>query len=327
MYAKPTQLFIVASFLACTGFASNVGAQGFAAGPAAATVNGEKISAADVDKLLKRDTPPVHPLTQKQKLEMWELAVDMLVNDTLMRQFLAKNTPPVSAAQLGKEMDQLKEALSKQKPPITLQQFLKESDQTEAELKEEMTVRVQWRAYVTQRLPDPMVKKYYDANKVFFDKVFVRASHILLKVPEKATELQKQAVKQQLVQIRADILAGKISFDEAAKKYSDCPSGKQKGQDGKDKCGDIGHFPYKFAVAEPFAAMAFNMKVGDISDLIETEFGFHIIKVTDRTAGTASKFEDIVDLVRDVYSQDLQLFQSIITEQRQKSKIELFPPK
>jgi parvulin-like peptidyl-prolyl isomerase len=164
-----------------------------------------------------------------------------------------------------------------------------------------------------------MIRKYYDANKPFFDKEFVRASHILLKVPNNATAQQKQAIKDKLTQIRQDILAGKIKFEDAAKKFSECPS--------KDKGGDIGHFPYKFAVAEPFAQMAFSLKKDEVGDLLETNFGFHIIKVTDRTKGSDSKFEEIIDMVRDVYAQDIGLFQSVVTEQRKTATIKTFPPK
>jgi parvulin-like peptidyl-prolyl isomerase len=311
--------YLLTGFLACTILAGGVAAQGFATGPVAVIVNGEKISAAEVEKLLKHDTPPAHPLTAKQKEELWNLAVDMVINDALMRQFLAKNTPPVSAEQIAKEMDVLKEALKKQDKDMTLEKFLKNSDQTEAELKEEMIIRLRWKHLVTQKLPDAMVRKYYDANKPFFDKVFVRASHILLKVPNNATPQQKQAIKDKLTQIRQDILAGKIKFEDAAKKYSDCPS--------KEKGGDIGHFPYKFAVAEPFAQMAFSLKKDEVGDLLETNFGFHIIKVTDRTKGQDSKFEEIIDMVRDVYAQDVGLFQSIVTEQRKTATIKTFPPK
>ncbi len=320
MSSQRTSAYLLAGCLTVSLFAGSAQAQGFAQGAVAVTVNGEKIYVADVEKLLKRDTPPPQPLTAKQKQEMWQLAVDMLINDTLMRQFLAKSTPAVTPAQLGKEMDILNDSLKKQN--MSLPQYLKESDQTEKDLKEEMTVRIQWKAYVTQRLPDAMVKKYYDDNKVFFDKVFVRASHILLKVPEKSTPQQKAAVKDNIMKIRQDILDKKITFEEAAEKYSDCPSGKAKDAMGKKKGGDIGHFPYKFAVAESFAAAAFALQPGQMSEPIETEFGYHIIKVTERTKGeTNYKYEDIIDSVRDVYAQDVQLFQSVVTEQRKTATI------
>src|SRR5262249_41308358 len=160
----------------------------------------------------------------------------------------------------------------------------KESRMSEQQLREDIVVRLQWKAYVTAKLPDSLLRPYYEANKAFFDKKFVKASHILLKFPEKAGPAEKKALMEKLVALRQDIPAGKITFAEAAAKYSDCPS--------KDKGGDIGHFPAKFVVAESFAKAAFALNKGEMSNAVETEFGYHIILVTDIDNGTPSKFEE-----------------------------------
>lgn len=277
----------------------------------AAVVNGEKIMLTEIQKLLKRDTPPIHPLTREQKREMYQMAMDMLVNDILMRQFLAKNAAPADPNEVNKEIAGLKEALAAKK--TTFSKFLEDTMQTEEQLKEEIVARIQWRNYVQRRIPDDLVKKYYDKNKVFFDKIFVRASHILMKTGEKATPEEKLEIQKKLVAIKANIEAKTISFAEAAKKYSDCPSAKQE--------GDIGHFPYKFAVADSFAEAAFALKVGQISQPVETGFGYHLILVTDRTKGEPSDFNQIKDVVRDVYAQEVQLHQNIIDEQRKASQV------
>lgn len=87
----------------------------------------------------------------------------------------------------------------------------------------------------------------------------VRASHVLVKSRKEA------------VQIKKDIESGNITFEEAAEKYSLCPSG-QKG-------GDLGYFNRKQMVQQ-FADTAFDLKVGEISDPVGTQFGWHIIKTT-----------------------------------------------
>src|SRR5207253_8677424 len=136
-----------------------------------------------------------------------------------------------------------------------------------------------------------------EANKVLFDKVFVRASHILVKIGPTAPAAEKQNARAKLETVRQEIVAGKLDFAEAAKKYSDCPS--------KDKGGDIGPFPYKFVVVEPFAKAAFAMKKGDVSDIVATDFGLHLIKVTDRTQNETTSFESVKESVRDVMAQDM----------------------
>lgn len=87
----------------------------------------------------------------------------------------------------------------------------------------------------------------------------VRASHVLVKT-------RKEAVK-----IKKEIESGEITFEEAAEKYSLCPSG-QKG-------GDLGYFNRKQMVQQ-FADTAFDLKIGEISDPVGTQFGWHIIKTT-----------------------------------------------
>jgi parvulin-like peptidyl-prolyl isomerase len=247
---------------------------------------------------------------------MEKAALDMIIEDVLMRQFLKKTVAAAKPADIDKELATLKDALGKQKPAKTIQEFLKEGGQTEEQLKGDIAARLMWKNYLEQKLPDATIKVYYDTNKLFFDKVMVKASHILVKVKVDATPAEKQAAQARIQAIRQEIVAGKIKFEDAAQKYSDCPS--------KTKGGDIGFFPYKFAVVEPFAKVAFSTPKDQISDIVATDFGMHIIKVTARTDGEPSDFQKIKDAVREIYAQDMDLYQSVLTEQRKAAKIEIF---
>ncbi len=87
----------------------------------------------------------------------------------------------------------------------------------------------------------------------------VRASHVLVKTRKEA------------LQIKKDIVNGTITFEDAARQYSLCPSG----QNG----GDLGFFNRKQMVQQ-FSDTAFDLKPGEISDPVGTQFGWHIIKTT-----------------------------------------------
>ena len=87
----------------------------------------------------------------------------------------------------------------------------------------------------------------------------VKASHILVDKKKEAKEIRKK------------ISSGDISFSEAAKKFSNCPSGK--------KGGDLGFFG-KGKMVPPFEKAVFNMEEGEVSDPVRTQFGYHIIKKT-----------------------------------------------
>jgi peptidyl-prolyl cis-trans isomerase C len=282
----------------------------------AAVVNGEAIPLAEVEAVLALQPPSATPMPEAQKQEMRRNALNMLIEDRLLRQFLAKNAPPIQPAEIEKEVVDLREALKKEKQPMTLEDFLKTSGQTEAQLRADIASHLQWRAYVLPRLPEPTVKNYYDTNKVFFDKVFVRASHILIRLAPNAAPAERQAATQKLQAIRQEILAGKLKFEDAAKTYSDCPS--------KTNGGDIGPFPYKFAVLEPFAKAAFAMNIGDVSDIVATDFGLHLIKVTNRDKGTPSDFNQIKDQVREMCAQEMR--GTIVAEQRRVGRIEIYLP-
>jgi parvulin-like peptidyl-prolyl isomerase len=278
----------------------------------AAVVNGETIPFADVKAILDTMPPPVVPPTADQKREMQQNVLDMLVDDLIMRQFLRKNVPPTSAADIDKEVGELKTVLAKKN--MTLADFLKENNQTEAQLRADVAARLQWKAFMAARVTDAMVKAYYDANKVFFDKVTVRASHILVKIGPNTSEADKQAARNKLLAIRQEIVAGKTDFAEAAKKYSECPS-----KDNKESAGDIGYFAYKFMVLEPFAKAAFSMKVGDLSDVVQTDYGMHLIKVTDRKDGESSNYAAIKEQVREIYGQEI--YQQVVAAQRKAAQI------
>jgi parvulin-like peptidyl-prolyl isomerase len=277
----------------------------------AAVVNGEAIMMSEVEAVIKATIQSPTPLSDVQKKEVQTTALNMLVEDMLMRQYLRKNAPPASAADIDKELKDLVAGLAKDKQ--TLADFLKQTGQSETQLKADIAARIQYKNFITPRLTDQAIKQYYDGNKVFFDKVLVRASHVLLKVAPNASQNDRQMVYNRIVAIRKEILDGKITFQDAAKKYSDCPS--------KDNGGDIGLFPYKFAVLEPFAKAAFSMKVNDISDIVVTDFGYHIIKVTDRTQGQPSNFDNIKNEVKEIFGQDI--YQMIISQQRRDAKIEM----
>ena len=289
----------------------------FAQAPAAATqpaamVNGEPILTADVKAILDTVPPPVIPATTEQKREMQHNVVEMLINDLIMRQFLRQHTAPASAAAIDKEIAELKAALAKKKS--TLQDFLKESNQSEGQLRQDIAASLQWKAYIAARINEDALKAYYEANKPFFDKVTVRASHILLKLAPSASEADKQAARTKMQAIRQEIVAGKLDFAEAAKRFSDCES--------KRDGGDLGNpFRCKFDVPDAFARAAFSMKVGDLSDIVQTDLGLHLIKVTDRSTGEPSNFDAIKTEVREVYS--MELYQQVISEQRKAARVQI----
>src|SRR5262249_24901197 len=148
--------------------------------------------------------------------------------------------------------------------------YLTENCMSEAQLRAQVTTALQWREYTKSRITDADVQQYYRENKDFFDGVQVRASHILIRVPLNGTDADVHAARTKLQTIRQDVEAGKMTFADAAKKLSQCPSAPEG--------GDIGYFPRKFFVDEEFAKAAFTpqLQIGDLIGLVRTEFGVHL---------------------------------------------------
>jgi len=135
------------------------------------------------------------------------------------------------------------------------------------------------------KVDDAEVKKFYEENAAKFQgNEQRRASHILIGYGVNATPEQKQEAKAKAESLLAAIKKNPKSFEELATKNSQDPGSATKG-------GDLGTFG-RGAMVKPFEDAAFSMKVNQVSDLVESEFGYHIIKVTEIT-GQSSDFESL----------------------------------
>lgn len=147
---------------------------------------------------------------------------------------------------------------------------------------------------------DSDVKAYYDSNQGEF--MSVKASHILLDTKEEAEKILEK------------VKAGE-NFTELAKQNSKDPS-------VKENNGDLGYFKHGDMV-EPFEKAAFAMNPGEISEAVQTDYGFHIIKVEDKKL---EKFEDVKEQIRGsiVGNKKDSEFQKLLEEMRKNAKIEKF---
>jgi foldase protein PrsA len=139
------------------------------------------------------------------------------------------------------------------------------------------------------------MKAFFDNNKEHYvQPERVAASHILIR-PDSSSDADRVVAESRLEGIAQEIREGK-DFGDLAAQHSECPSGKQNG-------GSLGWFSHGMMVPE-FEEAAFNMAVGEISDIIETQFGFHIIMKTAEDAGGPAAFEEARDKIRDLIRHD-----------------------
>ncbi|OHX10696.1 peptidylprolyl isomerase [Chromobacterium sphagni] len=144
------------------------------------------------------------------------------------------------------------------------------------------------------KIADADVQKYYDQHKADLSSEQRRASHILLTVAKDAAPAQKAKVKAEAGALLKEIRANPAKFAELAKAKSQDPGSAEKG-------GDLGFFAHGMMV-KPFDDAVFRMKPGQISDLVETEYGFHIIRLDE------------------IKAQDLETVKAAIVDKLQKQK-------
>ena len=159
-------------------------------------------------------------------------------------------------------------------------------------------------------------RKFYDDNleKYFKKPESARASHILIGADEKASAEERKKAKAKAEAILKRIKAGE-DFATIAKTDSTCPSSAQG--------GDLGTFG-RGQMVPPFDKAAFAMKPGEISDVVETQFGYHIIKLVDKQAASTEKFEDVKQKITDYLKRDKvqKQISDYVEELKKTAKIE-----
>jgi parvulin-like peptidyl-prolyl isomerase len=307
------RLGIAAALALGVVYAGQSGAQIPAQKPAA-VVNGIVIPMGDVEAILKARGPLPADLPEAKRREVQFVVVSNLIDDVLLQQFVSKNAKPADPAEVTKQIAELETGLKKQNH--TLQDFCKETGQTEERLRLNVGRYLQWTAYVQARLNDADVKRCFEENRDFFDGATVRVSHVMMKVSPTADDAARKDARDKLLAIRAHIVAGKLDFADAAKRFSQTESAKNG--------GDLGFFQRKGDIEEAFAKAAFATKAGEVSDVVQTEFGYHLLKVTERKEGTPADFEKIKERVRDFYVYEMR--EEVLAQMRKVSKIEITAP-
>ena len=135
-------------------------------------------------------------------------------------------------------------------------------------------------------VPEDDLRKYYDSNaKRFTTLEERRASHILIKAEKTAPAAEREKAKAKAVALLAQLITAPAAFAETARKNSDDPGSAAQG-------GDLDFFA-RGAMVKPFEDSAFALKPGEMSGVVESDFGFHIIQLTAVRGGEKKAFEAV----------------------------------
>ncbi|WP_010588198.1 peptidylprolyl isomerase [Schlesneria paludicola] len=278
----------------------------FSADPAATvivSVNGTPITKGDLDFAAMQ-----LGMTDDQKIHEQPKLIEQLIERQLIRKFLSsKKIDPVSA-EVQEQIARAEELVRKRgEDPKT---FLPKIGYTKTRLKNELELPSAWRAYVRRTVTPEQFKEYFNDHHQEFDGTQLRGSQIFLKLPKPPTDSDVATKTQALADLRRQILDKTISFADAAKQHSEAPT--------KVQGGDIGLFGWRGKLPPTVSKAAFDLKVGELSEPIQSPFGMHLIQVTERHPGDLS-LEDVRPIIFDRLSQDL--WKATVADERATAKI------
>lgn len=287
----------------------------------AAIVNGKPISYIDFSKEMdvyqQRMMQQGRAIPEQYLPNVRAQMIQEMINSELLWQTSKKEGIAIKKEDVQKELDKIKAE------PEQFQQILSTMKINEDQLKKKLVTNMAIKALLEEKVfsgievSDEEAKTFYDSNPSYFKRPEqVRARHILKKVDSNATEKQKAEARKALEGIKARILAGE-DFAELAKEQSDGPS--------KEVGGDLGYFA-KGKMVKPFAEAAFRLKPNEISDIVETQFGYHIIKVLDHRDAENVPFDETKQrIIQNLKNQKMKdKLDGYLAELRKDAKIENF---
>lgn len=262
------------------------------------TVDGEKITHGEIMQGVQMNMMQMSRRVPPQQLsqmagQMYQNVTDTLIANILLTKAAEKSSLTINDEELAKEIATIE---ANAPAGTSLKDALAENKIDFAEWKEDMRKQMIVRKLVEEKTAKVAeasaveVAKFYEENiDSFKAPENVAASHILLAFKPEDTDVTKALKKKEIEKIRADILAG-AKFETIAAEKSDCPSSK--------RGGDLGTFARGQMVPE-FEAAAFSQEVGAISDVVETQFGYHLIKTTAHKQAGVRPLAEVKDQLQE----------------------------
>jgi len=196
---------------------------------------------------------------------------------------------------------------------------------TEDSLKEDIRRNLAVQNFVEKEIASAITisekesRNYYDSHpEAFSQPEQIRARHILILVPDGADEKADKEALKKIKEVQKKLQSGG-DFEALANEYSEGPSAKQG--------GDLGFFQHGQMV-KPFEIAAFALQPGEVSPIVKTQYGYHLIEVTDRRTGVTVPYKQMKNQI-DEYLKQIKIQEKIgilLEKIRTQSKIKLLLP-
>ncbi len=276
-----------------------------------------------VDLLLRQRGLDAQAVGDDAGLEQLRSGVlDMLIAQELLWQDAKRQGIEVSDEQLEQELAQLRASMPSEE---AYTQRIREAGFSPESFAEDTRRRISARELVRQKIAPEIevaqeeIEQYYQANREQMQRPGqVRARHILVKLAPNADAAAEKAAREKIEGLLVEANSG-ADFAELAKRGSEGPSAPQG--------GDLGFFG-PGQMVPPFEQAAFALQPGELSGVVRTQFGYHIIKAEERRAGAEVSVEEATPQIRNYLGQQ-KLRQSVsghVAKLREAAEIEILAP-
>ncbi len=306
--------------------AAKASAKAGAASPTTAVVarvNGVDITKAELERAKKIILSRNQMASASMSAEMSKKVEEAALNQLIAKELLFQAGKKLEIKDLDKKVqEKVAEHKARFKSQADYEKALKDMDMSEKEVetftREDMVIGnlIETKIVANTKVTDDEAKKFYNDNKDKFRREeSVRASHILVAADQKASPEEKKKAKEKAEALLKQLKGG-ADFAELAKKESSCPSSAQG--------GDLGFFGKGQMVPE-FEKAAFSLKPGEVSDVVETQFGYHIIKLAEKKDAETVPFEEAKErIVQFLTQQKVQAgIGEYVEELKKKGKVEI----
>jgi peptidyl-prolyl cis-trans isomerase C len=265
------------------------------AGDKVAVVNGVVITRAQFEKELtvhvQRVSRQGQQVSDEQMVALKKDILEGLIEREVLYQESQRAGIKISDQKVNDQLAGIKKRFPSEEE---FEKALLSMNLTEAEVRSQIQRGLAIRELIDQKVANKVVitdeatNAFYTANpKLFKQPEQVKASHILIKVEPTADDATKAAARKKITDIQQKLKDGG-DFAELAKEYSEGPSG--------PRGGDLGYFK-RGQMVKPFDDAVFSMQTNEVSDLIETRFGYHLIKVYDKKPEQTLPYAEVKDKI------------------------------
>jgi parvulin-like peptidyl-prolyl isomerase len=274
-----------------------------------ATVDGDPITAGELQRELDRAVKD-RELAPAALQPVRDAALKQLIDRRLVAVYMQQNGFGARPQEVDRQLQRIRTRLEQQS--VTLDQYLQRTGLDSAELRHNVAWQIGWPRFLERYLTDENLERYFQQHRREFDGTEISVAHILFRVESPDDLPSRDAAVAAAEQLRQRMVAGELTFAQAARQHSAAPTAADEGR--------IGFIGRRQPMPEAFSQAAFALEPGAISPAVVTAFGVHLIQCLEIKPGS-KRWQDVRDELEPAVTQ--YLFRWAADRQRPLAKIEI----